>query len=171
MDCPGCGAPASAKQKFCRSCGFGLEQVSALVAERAEESPSSRAEVDLEQRLSPRKVEKLAGAIFYGGLTAAIGIGFPAAIYLQYHQGNLIASLMLSLLFLTLASGATLFWIAFLRKNAKEHRAQQKKIAPQSLTTAELAAASPPELMPSIAEHTTELLEPRPAKVVERDRS
>jgi hypothetical protein len=34
MHCPGCGVKVSANQNFCRSCGFGLEKISQLVAEQ-----------------------------------------------------------------------------------------------------------------------------------------
>lgn len=36
MHCPKCGTPAAEVQKFCRSCGFGLEKVAQLL----EESPA-----------------------------------------------------------------------------------------------------------------------------------
>src|SRR5262245_29250019 len=35
MHCPSCGATAVSDQKFCRACGFGLEQVARLIAERS----------------------------------------------------------------------------------------------------------------------------------------
>ncbi|HKQ75348.1 MAG TPA: hypothetical protein VJ810_16735 [Blastocatellia bacterium] len=35
MHCPNCGIVALRGQKFCRACGFGLEKVEQLIAERA----------------------------------------------------------------------------------------------------------------------------------------
>ena len=35
MHCPNCGSVALIEQKFCRACGFGLEKVALLIAERA----------------------------------------------------------------------------------------------------------------------------------------
>lgn len=40
MHCPKCGTPAAEVQKFCRSCGFGLEKVAQLL----EESPPVKGE-------------------------------------------------------------------------------------------------------------------------------
>src|SRR5262245_66414627 len=34
MHCPDCGTKASAGQKFCRGCGFGLEKVELLIADQ-----------------------------------------------------------------------------------------------------------------------------------------
>jgi hypothetical protein len=40
MHCPKCGIPAAEVQKFCRSCGFGLEKIAQLL----EESPAATSE-------------------------------------------------------------------------------------------------------------------------------
>ena len=89
MHCPGCGAEAQLTQKFCRSCGLGLEKVPQLVAEQrsgSEEIITGEAAEKLHQR--QRQIEHLlsrAGLGFIG----LVGISFLVGLIYLMVAGNL----------------------------------------------------------------------------------
>ena len=48
MHCPGCGTETSKNQKFCRSCGIGLQMISQAVAKHLSTADSAESSVESE---------------------------------------------------------------------------------------------------------------------------
>jgi uncharacterized membrane protein YvbJ len=63
MYCPSSGNKTSATQKFCRSCGLGLEKIAQSLAEQA----PTRLDEDLQKR--KRRIERWASIAFVSGFT------------------------------------------------------------------------------------------------------
>lgn len=103
MHCPNCGTTAVKLQKFCRACGFGLEQVAQLLDEAGHALPDSSAPDNSDERA--RVVEQWRDIAFYifaativTGLAAILGYGI---IYkMMIVKGNVIPGFAVAALFL-----------------------------------------------------------------------
>jgi Protein of unknown function (DUF3040) len=153
MHCPGCGTETSKNQKFCRSCGMGLQMISQAGAKHLSASDSSEPPVESEaskqRRMSTLLLWGIA-AFFVGIALMVVGKQFP-----DFDWIGLIGVLVL----LLGAFVATYGVISPLRQiRSPSGRPPQPAELPQADRTA-LASANPLELAPSITEHTTRTLE------------
>jgi hypothetical protein len=74
MFCPNCSAKNSTDQRFCRSCGMNLEQISSAITEQYPKG----AMVDLDRR--EQRLERF-GRIAFGGFGMVIAIAVLGIIY------------------------------------------------------------------------------------------
>jgi uncharacterized membrane protein YvbJ len=157
MYCPNCGTKISLDQKFCRSCGLGLEKI----AQSLTEQHHTRLDESLQERKN--RLERL-------GVTALsiFGVGvlglflYMVGYKLMLAQGKILAALGLLALIVILGCGL-LSVILFAKakeveKAATKRRLQQSKEMPEAEATAKLLPESYLEPAPSVTERTTELL-------------
>ena len=158
MYCPNCGNQNSADQKFCRSCGLGLQKVAQSLGEQL---PTK---LDLSLQQKKERFEKLGLAalgVFGGGLLIPV---LYSIIYTKmWIQGKIMAGLG-SLAMVVLLGFGLLAAILFAKANeVKETPANrplpdQPELQPQA-DTRELPEHSAPETpVFSVVDRTTELL-------------
>jgi hypothetical protein len=155
MFCPRCGNTSSTSQKFCRSCGLELEQVSQMLG------PATDSLVETK----PTTADKLrrSGSI---AVIATIELAL-AAVCVMIVRGMVIDGgvpfifgLLGLIVVLGMSAGFTLLALAQMKQN------EAKKLANKSssLTGPQTSQLSPglnhAELPPSVTDRTTELLEP-----------
>ena len=158
MYCPNCGNQNSADQKFCRSCGLGLQKV---VQTLSEQRPN---ELDLSLQQKKERFEKLGvAALSVFGVGVAIPILYGIFYKMMYTQGKVIAGLGLLALIIVLGCGL-LSVILFAKANevketpAKPAMPDQPQLHPEP-DTRELPEHSAPETpVFSVVDRTTELL-------------
>ena len=158
MFCPNCGNQNSTDQKFCRSCGFGLQKVAQTLSEQL---PTK---LDLSLQQKKERFEKLgvvALGIFGGGL--AIPILYEIIYTTMWTRGNIVKGLGMLAILLVLACGL-MSAILFAKANevkempAKRRLPDQTELPPQA-DTRELPKHSAPETpVFSVVDRTTELL-------------
>lgn len=153
MHCPACGKPAKDQQKFCRSCGFGLEPVAQLLGEQLP--------ISAELTEAERRTEKLVG----WGINALLGIliiGAAKAIiyWVVIVKGQFWPGIFLLGLLAWLA--LYMFLIGKWTELQKSSRRRSAPTLPSAEDTAKLPAA--PEPVPTVTERTTDLLEIRPVR-------
>ena len=158
MFCPNCGNQNSTDQKFCRSCGFGLQKVAQTLSEQL---PTK---LDLSRQQKKERFEKLGvAALSIFGAGVAIPILYGIFYKMMYTQGKVIAGLGLLALIIVLGCGL-LSAILFAKANevkempAKRRLPDQTELPPQA-DTRELPRHSAPETpVFSVVDRTTELL-------------
>jgi hypothetical protein len=163
MHCPNCGTPASADQRFCRSCGLNLPEFSRLLAEKL---PTLRKELQDQKR----KIER------WGlGLWIAAGASFYLSLYwaviseIIIGKGHVLGGTLFLLVITAISLGALLiFYSASLEKRSTLSRADQAHQPLKGDTAPELLTGPNPDLTMSVTEHTTELLEKDDSKESER---
>ena len=168
MYCPSCGNKISLDQKFCRSCGLGLEKIAQSLSEQLPTKPDE----SLQERKN--KLERL-------GVTALsiFGIGvlgffiYMVGYKLILSQGKILAALGVLGLIVVLGCGL-LSVILFAKANEVEEaknksRRQPSKEMPEPKETAELLPESLLEPVPSVAERTTDLLFAEKKSGIKRD--
>jgi hypothetical protein len=158
MYCPNCGNKNSADQKFCRSCGLGLQKVAQTLSEQL---PTK---LDLSLQQKKERFEKLgiaALSIFGAGLV--IPILYSIFYTTMWTQGNIVKGLGKLALLLVLACGLIAAILFAKAKDVKEAAAKrpspdQPELHPQA-DTRELPEHSAPETpVFSVVDRTTELL-------------
>lgn len=154
MHCPSCGTETSKNQKFCRSCGMGLQMISQAVAKHLSTADSSEPPVESEaskqRRMSTLLLWGIA-AFFVGMALIVVGKQFP-----HHDWIGLIGVLVLLLGAFVAAYGV----ISPLRQiRSPSGRPPQPAELPQAEPTA-LASANSLEQIQSVTEHTTRTLEP-----------
>ena len=158
MFCPNCGNKNSADQKFCRSCGLGLQKIAQSLGEQL---PTRR---DLSLQEQKERFEKL-GVVALSIFGAGVLIPFLYGVFykLMWTQGKFLAGLGLLALILVLGCGL-LSVILFAKANeVKETSAKRPGSDPSQLKaeadTRELLEHSAPDTPSfSVADRTTELL-------------
>lgn len=155
MFCPNCGNQNSADQKFCRSCGLGLQKVAQTLSEQL---PTK---LDLSLQQKKERLEKLGvAALSVFGVGVAIPVLYGIFYKMMYTQGKVIAGLGLLALIIVLGCGllsVILFAKANEVKETPADRPLPRDLASQN--TAELLHESLPQTPAfSVAERTTELL-------------
>ena len=166
MHCPDCGLQSSPDQKFCRSCGFDLQIISQAVMNKhvAEESSLSRYEA--KKAIEHRMVKFISwgGIVFFVGLVAII-LG-------KKFLFNELIHLMGSMLALT---GLFIMCFGVLSAKSASTKPSGKRINKSSPTNPELDKPSGAErlleVMPSITERTTKLMETEKAEAKENGRA
>ncbi|MFY9619049.1 MAG: zinc-ribbon domain-containing protein [Pyrinomonadaceae bacterium] len=157
MYCPNCGKQNSADQKFCRSCGLGLQKVAQTLSEQL---PTK---LDLSLQQKKERFEKLGvAALSVFGAGVAIPILYGIFYKMMYTQGKVTAGLGLLALIIVLGCGL-LSVILFAKANeVKELPANRPTPEPIDLKSAdtrelpEYTAQQTPAF--SVTDRTTELL-------------
>jgi hypothetical protein len=158
MFCPNCGNKNSADQKFCRSCGLGLQKI----AESVSEQLPTKLDLSLQQK--KERFEKL-GVIALSVFGAGVAIPILYSIFykMMWTQGKVAAGLGLLALIVVLGCGL-LSVILFAKANeVKETPATRGPDDPQVLKPGEDTGKLLPEVGPqqpvfSVTDRTTELL-------------
>jgi hypothetical protein len=176
MHCPGCGVKVSANQNFCRSCGFGLEKISQLVAEQLT-AEQEQAAIEIGKGSNDRLhlMEWLGVIGWYtfigGGAVGVILLFYTIIPKLIIDKGQIIPGIAL----LLVLAGALLLlpYIHYMesQKDSGKRKRQLSKAPPEEGATGKLPAETRPEIKTSVTDHTTELLETRNAQVTQRIRS
>jgi hypothetical protein len=161
MYCPNCGNQNSADQKFCRSCGLGLQKVAQTLTEQL----PTKFDRSLHQK--KERYEKLGvAALSIFGAGVAIPFLYGVFYKMMWTQGRITAGLGTLALILVLASGLISVILFAKAKELKETPADRPLPRGVANNTAELLHESVPQTpVFSVAERTTELLsDPKPVK-------
>ena len=155
MYCPNCGNQNSADQKFCRSCGLGLQKVAQTLGEQL---PTK---LDLSLQQKKERFEKLGvAALSVFGAGVAIPMLYGIFYKMMYTQGKVLAGLGLLALIIVLGCGL-LSVILFAKANEVKEPPADRPL-PRELPnqhTAELLNESLPQTPTfSVTDRTTELL-------------
>lgn len=156
MFCPNCGAENRVEQNFCRSCGLKLDAISQAVADQF----PSKEYTELQRR--KELFEKL--GLFSLSAAGLIGLGFllfTAAYYklilfgpdvlFWSSAGALIGFLLLSVFFFSYPK----LFMKFKKLDPRQSLPDEPTI---SASTNKLLEDKPFEPIPSVTEHSTELL-------------
>lgn len=157
MYCPNCGTKGSAEQKFCRSCGLGLEKIAQSLGEQLP------ATLDESLDVRKNKLERMGvAALSVFGVGVLSLILYLVGYKLMFTQGRLLAGLGI-LAFILIAGCGILSVILFEKANEVEatknkHRLQPSKELSKEETSPKLLPEALFEPLPSVTERTTELL-------------
>lgn len=163
MYCPNCSTKVSLDQKFCRTCGLGLEKI---VQSLSEQLPTK---LDENLQVQKNKLER-AGMI----ALSIFGLGvFGLLLYLvgyklMLSQGKIIAALGIIGFMIFMGCGL-LSVILFAKANEIKEAANKRQVqGPEELQdggqTASLLSEGQLEPVPSVTERTTDLLLVQPNK-------
>ena len=154
MYCPNCGKQTSTEQKFCRTCGLGLDKIAQSLGEQLP------ARVDETLLARKERMEKLGVAAL-----SVFGLGLLSVLlYIIGEQllarGNVLQALVILGLTIMFACGLV---SVFLFAQAKElgeaaTKRQLPATAEKSTPTRELLPEGRMEPVPTVTERTTELL-------------
>jgi hypothetical protein len=155
MYCPNCGAKTSTEQKFCRSCGLGLEKIALSLTEQLPASPDEHL---LSQKERFERLGVVALSVFGAGV---LGLVLYGIVYkLMITQGKFLAALGFLGLIIMLGCGI-LSTILFAKAKEAEEAAGKRKIQDVKVATTptkELLTEGNFEPVPSVTDRTTELL-------------
>lgn len=162
MFCPNCAAPISNEQKFCRSCGLALEEISKAIAKQMPATPANAAlqrRKDLFEKLGIVMLS-ICGLAIFGALIYAT---VYKAIFLQ---GKITSGLIALAVIGTLLCG--LLAVFFFNYANSLKTSQNSRHSPQpteidNKNTAKLLEEKPFEPA-SVTERTTDLLFAEPRK-------
>lgn len=153
MYCPNCGKTNSTEQRFCRSCGLQLEKVVQALSEQLTEA-------ELDESLDRRRRGVETGIRVVVGATAAVVVGSVmwGIIYEMMLSGEvLVGSVFLAFIVGLVAFALLMLYRESLLTASGKRRAAQTALA-QPGDTKRLPSGSQFEPVPSVTEHTTELL-------------
>jgi hypothetical protein len=161
MHCPNCGTKASAAQKFCRSCGFGLEKVEQLIVEQRTAATDQATEAP--GKLSNdwlRKLEKWAAFALFtlGGLLGGLML-WAIIVKVMIEQGKIFEGATILLILAVALLFSFLGYLRSERKNSDSTRSNPHQRLPQAAETAKTLSEPQAEMAASVAEHTTTRLE------------
>jgi hypothetical protein len=156
MFCPNCGKSTSAEQKFCRSCGLSLEKTVQSLAEQL-------AAGDLDKNLQDkqRKVERWIKIVAGSAISlVTVSVLWGILYELILIKGEVLNGLIFLLFILGLITFAllVLYRESLVKKSAKRLSSQTSPL-PVAADSEKLLAETYLEALPSVTEHTTELLE------------
>ncbi len=153
MFCPRCGQDGTIEQRFCRSCGFELAEVSALLQDADPQSLESR-----DSRLFNEQKLKVVGSIAVLSTVTLGLIALLVGIVVLMVAGNMpvVAGARLLTFMTGLIIGFVCLGLASLKTRNSETE-KQKHLKKHPATSALIQPADQPLL--SVTEHTTELLE------------
>ena len=156
MFCPNCGKENQADQKFCRSCGLKLDAVLQVVAELL---PSEECAA-LQKR--KRIIEKLGiASLSIAGLIGLMSLIFAAALYKLVLFGPEFmfwASAIALMVFLMVAAVLIGYSKLFMRFEKADPQMAHLDESPSIPTTGKLLEDRFFQPVPSVTEHSTELL-------------
>lgn len=158
MHCPRCGTVASENQKFCRSCGFGLEKVAELISETAGEQSG-------ELPTTWGMIERLRNLIFFGLLTILVGgVSYGVIQKIMIEKGHFWQGL---LFLLVIYGGIAAVILSFVIDEKRMARRKRDATPPTELqpaeTTNKLSLEAPRDPVLSVTEGTTRSLDAAPA--------
>ncbi len=163
MFCPGCGSNNSVEQKFCRSCGMNLEGSAASLLEQFPDGTRS----DLKRQ--ERNLERFGSIVF-------TGFGIMVCIFVIVLLYAILTNMILSgtqpffgALAMAFIIFAALTLTYVIRRESLNEKRQKLGVLPDTnslpgATTGKLLEGSTIEPVPSVVEHTTELLTRNKAK-------
>jgi hypothetical protein len=157
MYCPNCGAKVGLEQRFCRSCGLALEKIAQSVAEQL---PTA-----FDQSLQARKdkLERMGvAALSIFGLGLLSFFLYMVGSKLMLSQGSIMAILGVLAAIIVFGSGM-LSIILFAKAKEVQETGRQGRLAEpnaqvQTANTEKLLGEGHFEPVPTVTEHTTELL-------------
>ena len=153
MYCPNCGKTNSAEQKFCRACGLSLDKV---VQSLAEQLPPGQLNRNLQER--QRTVELWLTIAGGGAISIFVAGTLWAVVYkIIIIKGEVVQGLaFLGFILLIVLFGLLAIYRDSLLKSGKRQLSEPSP--PLVPDTGKLLSESRLEPIPSITEHTTELL-------------
>jgi len=157
MFCPRCGQDGTTEQHFCRSCGFELVGVSALLQDAGPESLEAR-----DNRLFNQKKLKVVGSI---AVLSTIGLALIAmlvGIVVLMVGGNM--PLLAGALLLTFMTGLIIGFVCLGLASLKTSKTEKQKHLKENSATSALVQPGVEQSPLSVTEHTTELLKNRKGK-------
>jgi hypothetical protein len=161
MHCPNCGAQAPRDQKFCRKCGLNLEKVPELLSGHI---PEKHGETPASLDKSGRVMESLAMA---GSVTFILGGG----VFFLYLLYNIVTKMIIdkghvvlgtSLLLFLIGAGLLLSYVYYVESQKGNARQKSGRPNPEvngAETTKKLSPPGSLEIITSVTEKTTDLLE------------
>ena len=157
MYCPNCGNKNSADQKFCRSCGLGLEKIAESLTDQL---PTKFAESLRERKERLERLGVAALSVFGVGVLSFIL--YSVFNKLMLTQGKVLAGFAILALAIVLGCGL-LSVILFAKANEVKEAAAKRQIKePTAMNPSEGTTELLPEAHPqprfSVAERTTDLL-------------
>jgi hypothetical protein len=157
MHCPNCGIKASAGQKFCRACGFGLEKVEQLITDQGAAATDQTTVAT--GRLSNDwllKLEKWAARALFalGGIAVSLII-WAIIAKLMIKEGAIFPGSMLLMLVTGVVLASFLAYLKGERKNSASTRSNQQHRLPQAQETARMLPEPNAEMAASVTEQTT----------------
>lgn len=154
MYCPNCGAKTSTEQKFCRSCGLGLEKIALSLTEQL---PTRVDESLVSQKERLERLGMAALSVFGVGVLGVILYGIVYKLMITH--GMLLAGLGLLVMLIFMGSGL-LSTILFAKAKEVEKAAGKRQIPDANASTTptrELLSEGNFEPVPSVTDRTTEL--------------
>ncbi len=153
MYCPNCGAKTSSEQKFCRSCGLGLEKIALSLNEqlptRADDSLLSQKE----------RFERLGVAALCTFGAGVLGFILYAIVYkMMIVQGQFWSGLAMLGVVLFMAIGLFSAIMFAKAKQAEEDAGKRRIRHVDATSTRELLTEGNFEPVSSVTDRTTELL-------------
>jgi zinc-ribbon domain len=154
MYCPNCGKTNSSEQRFCRSCGLGLEKVVQSLSEQL-----TAADLDNSLVERQRKLDKWIKIVGGGTISIIVGGVLWGIIYeIIITKGEVLAGS----LFLAFITGLILFALLMVYKESLVKTPGKERatrpVLPQREETARLLDETYPGQVSSVTEHTTEML-------------
>jgi len=173
MHCPSCGTEASAGQKFCRACGFGLEKVEQLIAEQKSDAADQTTKATgglSDGRL--RRLEKWSARALFtlGGILGGLML-WAIIVKVMIEKGKIFEG---SIILMILAGAGLASFLGYLdseRKKSASIRLNQQTRLPQAEETAKMLSEPSIETAASVTEHTTAKLGERAITPVEKPQS
>lgn len=154
MYCPNCGTTISTQQKFCRSCGLGLEKIAESLVEQI---PTKVEESLQEQKDRLERLGVAALSVFGLGL---LGVALYHIIKMMI-EGRVLAGLGYIGLVIVLGCGLLSVILFAKAQELEKTKTRGRVVPPEELPTTTTAKLLPPEPLgftPSVTDATTELL-------------
>ena len=155
MFCPNCGNKNSVDQRFCRSCGLGLEKVSQSLTEQL---PNASALSLQQQKEKFERLGMIALSVF--GFGVGISILYMVFYKLMVSQGKVLAGL--GVLAFLIVIGCGLASVILFAKANEVKEVPAPRIDPAELSsersTQELLSEAKPSPQFSVTDRTTNLL-------------
>ena len=154
MYCPNCGQVTSTEQKFCRSCGLSIEKAAQSLAEQL-----PAVELNKQLRERQRRVDRLLYTL--GGSAAVV---FLVSLFWTVINEIIVGKghVLGGFIFLAFILGFIVFILLILYRESLLKASGKRSAAQTTLLHAEHTARALPESniepIPSVTEHTTELL-------------
>ena len=158
MYCPNCSTETSSDKKFCRNCGFNLDEVRPLLARH---DPAGRLDQSKGEGEQQPGTQRLGMGLIIGALAILLTSIYWAVISkLIIGKGELVTGVVFLTILTSFVAGG--FLVAFsdrARKAKTGLRPSGSVLSAGAESTSKLLDESPAKMMPSVTERTTELIE------------